>query len=426
MKRLWSIAFFLTLALPVAGFSVLQFRGQSDRLSRYANATPNDAIARLQQKIDAGEVQLEFDEAHGYLKSILKVLGIAPSSQTLVFSKTSFQLDKIAPWSPRAIYFNDDVYVGWVQRGHVIEIASADPKLGAVFYTLDQNAAGKPKFQREFHNCLQCHDSTLNTGGVPGFVVQSIYPDRHGYPIPSPHNPVSSDRSPMRERFGGWYVTGDSGDEIHLGNFVAPQSAHEIGNVKMFLERLNLAPAKNVTTLSDRFYTEPYLSKGSDIAALMLLVHQTTLHNLMAQASYAGTPDGGQNHKAEALVRGLLFVREATPTAKMQGSPQFVRDFEGMGPRDQKGRSLRELDLKQRLLKYPLSYLIYSEAFAGLENGIKMYVYRRLHEILTGQDQSPDFAHLSPELRETILEILRETKPDFALSLTDGHQAGDE
>ncbi len=412
-KRIWSVALLMLFLMPVAAFALMQFSGSSGRLADYAKAIPDDAIARLQEKIDAGEVTLEFDEQNGYLKSLLKVLRIPASSQSLVYSKTSFQLDKIAPWSPRAIYFNDDVYIGWVKHGHVIEVASADPKIGAVFYTLNQEAVSKPKFDRQFSNCLQCHDSNLNTGGVPGFVVQSVYPDRYGYPLPSPHNPVTSDRTPLRERFGGWYVTGTSGDQVHMGNFVAAQAAHEIGNIGIFLERLNLETTKNVTDLRPRFDTQEYLSKGSDIAALMLLVHQTYVHNLMTQASFEGRPEA-QNNKAEALVRGLLFVREARLTSPLRGSEQFVRDFSGAGPRDHKGRSLRDLDLNQRLLKYPLSYLIYSDGFDALPVTARSYVYRRLQSILSGEDQSPEFAHLTPDLREAILQILLETKPGFA------------
>ena len=390
----------------------LQFPGAS-RLAEYSAATPNDVISRLQEKIDSGEVKLAFDEQHGYLSSLLGLLNIPSSSQALVYSKTSFQLDTIAPWSPRAIYFNDDVYIGWVQRGRVIEVAAVDPKLGAVFYTLDQNEEGKPRFQREFNNCLQCHDSTSNTGGVPGFVVQSVYADRYGYPLPSSQNPVSSDRTPLRERFGGWYVTGTHGDQLHMGNFVAPEAAHEIGNAKIFIERLDLKPTGNVSDLSSRFNTEPYLQPKSDIVSLMLLVHQTYLHNLMTIASTETRLEENSSNKAEALVKGLLFVREAEITAAIKGSEQFAKDFTAVGPKDRKGRSLRELDLTTRMMKYQLSYLIYSTGFDGLSNSVKGYVYRRLNEILTGKDQSHEFQHLTAANRKAILEILRETKPDF-------------
>jgi hypothetical protein len=410
MKPLQILLIVGMLAVPVAGLAWIQFPG-SDSIDSYTAGIPTDAIARLQQKIDAGEVKLDFSPDWGYLPSVLKALQIPASSQSLVFSKTSFQLDKIAPWSPRAIYFNDDVYVGWVSHGTVVEVASVDSNLGAVFYTLDQKETAKPKFERQISNCLQCHDSKFNTGGVPGFVVQSVYTDRYGYPLPSINNPVSSDRTPLSNRFGGWYVTGKHGDQVHMGNIVPTKEAREIGNLEVYLRRLNLSDTGNVTDLSTLFNTKPYLSKGSDIAALMLLIHQTYVHNLMTLASEDSHE--GPNSKPEALVRGLLFYREAKLDGPIEGSPEFAAEFAQGVPRDRKGRSLRDLDLNERLLKYPLSYLIYSKGFDGLPWNVKRYVARRLGEILTGKDNSREFAYLSPEDRQAILEILQDTKPGF-------------
>ena len=176
-RRSLYLSYAALAALCVSAMSVRAIAFQSAverRIAKYADATPSDVIARLQRRIDAGEVTLAFDATWGYLPSVLRALDVPVSSQTLVFSKTSFQIDKIAPRTPRAIYFGDDVYVAWVQRGLVIEIASVDPTLGAVFYTLDQRATERPAFVRQVHNCLQCHDSSLNTGGVPGLVLQPL------------------------------------------------------------------------------------------------------------------------------------------------------------------------------------------------------------------------------------------------------------
>jgi len=115
----------------------------------YATSTPADRIARLQASIDAGAASLEFDPQRGYLPSLLRALEIPVSSQGLVFSRTSLQVDRIAPWTPRAVYFSDDAYVGWVQEGPIMEIATVDPKLGAVFYTLRQEQAARPVFERQ-------------------------------------------------------------------------------------------------------------------------------------------------------------------------------------------------------------------------------------------------------------------------------------
>ena len=120
-------------------------------------------------------MKLEYSEdGGGYLRSVLKLLYVPVSSQGLVFSKTSLQLFRISPSNPRAIYFNDNVYVGWVRSGEVIEVSTADPNLGAVFYTLDQTASTNPKFVRRAE-CLQCH-SSRSTKDVPGHIVRSIFP----------------------------------------------------------------------------------------------------------------------------------------------------------------------------------------------------------------------------------------------------------
>src|SRR5580704_13331621 len=100
---------------------------------RYAEESPTDPVALLQKRIDRGAAKLEFSEnGSGYLPDLLRTLGVNVDSQALVFSKTSFQAAKISPRNPRAIYFNDEVAVGFVRTGDVIELASLDPKQGII------------------------------------------------------------------------------------------------------------------------------------------------------------------------------------------------------------------------------------------------------------------------------------------------------
>jgi len=399
----------------------------------YAETAATDAIARLQKRLEAGEVSLEFEAKRGYLPSLLRALDVPVSSQGLVFSRTSLQVDRIAPWTPRAIYFNDDVYVGWVQTGPVIEIASVDPVLGAVFYTLAQDGTDAPEFVRQTGTCLMCHDSTSVTGGVPGFVVRSVHPDRYGYAISVKERPTS-DRTPMAERWGGWYVTGSHGDQKHLGNVVARELTHEVGNVSRFLQTMDYSTGGNVMELTDRFDTSAYLSPHSDIVSLMVLAHQATVHNLVTRAGYETrkalydesllkkSPDAPLSpltlarveHASDALVRALLFANEVPLTSPVTGTSRFAEEFARRGPRDEAGRSLRELDLERRLFRYPLSFLIYGEAFDALPAVTKDYIFRRLHEVLSGAGEEDErFAHLSPSDRKAIFEILTATKPGF-------------
>jgi hypothetical protein len=391
----------------------------------YLNARPSDRVASLQAKLDAGEVSLQYDPEHGYLKSVLEQLGIPVSSQSLVFTKTSFQLKRISPQTPRAVYFNDDVYVGWVQGGDVMEVSTVDPHLGANFYTLSQTELVRPKFQRQTHECLQCHGSTL-TKGVPGHVVRSVYPAPDGQPILSQGTYLTDHSSPLTERWGGWYVTGQHGAQRHLGNLLVRQGVDR--------DQVDTNPGANVTDLSKYFNTTPYLTPHSDIVALMVLEHQVNMHNLLTNANFLtrlalrdqrvmnemlDRPADYQSETTihrirsagEPVVKHLLFTGETKLTDPVSGTSGFSEEFSAGGARDDQGRSLRDFDLQSRLFKYPCSYAVYSAAFDTLPPSVKEYIYQRLWEVLSGKDTGKDFQHLSSADRQAIREILRATKP---------------
>ena len=401
-------------ALTVAALAQYQSAAEHPAIA-YSKSTPTDAVAKLQQALDAGTTKLAYDADRGYLPAMLRALHVPVSSQGLVFSRTSLQVDKIAPWTPRAIYFSDDVYVGWVQGGPIMEIAAVDPSLGAVFYTVTQEPGDTPVIARQTRTCLQCHDSASSTGGVPGFIMRSVVADRHGYPVASDLG-ATTDQTRIPDRWGGWYVTG-SIPASHRGNVFAPALASEMGNVQAYLAKTPLASSGSVTDLSGRFDTAPYLTPHSDAVALLVLAHQTYVHNLITAAGYQArsAPDDAVRVEgaAERLVRGMLFAKEAPLPGAVSGTSPFASEFAKAGPRDRRGRSLRDLDLEHHVFRYPLSYLIYSESFDALPPRVKDYVYRRLREVLSGKDQRPECAHISEADRTAIAEILAETKPDF-------------
>lgn len=407
---------------------MLQSDDAEEEPIRYSASQPADPIARLQGQIDRGEIALVCEPSRGYLPSLLRALKIPVSSQMLVFTKTSFQRDFISPESPRAVYFGDGTFVGFEPNAPLIEIATHDPQLGATFYVLQQRPEAKPKFIRQTHECLQCHESGM-TKGVPGHLMRSVYPDPNGQPIFTAGTFITTDQSPMKERWGGWYVTGTHGLQRHLGNIVF-KSQEEA-------ERPNLDRGANVVTLKGRVNTAPYLSGHSDIVALMVAEHETSLLNLLTRANHQtrlalhyeaalnkelGRPSGTHSDStlsrirsvAEPLVKALLFSKEAPLEAPVAGTSGFAAQFANEGPFDKEGRSLHQFDLRKRLFRYPLSYLVYSDTFDGLPAPAKDYVYRRLNEVLTMKDQSEDFAHLSESDRKAVLDILTETKPDFA------------
>jgi hypothetical protein len=406
-----------------------QDAGYEQEPIRYSASSPGDAVAELQKRLNNG-LGLPLDPSLGRLPALLKELTIPTSSQTLVFSKTSLQRDKISPRTPRAIYFNDDVYIGYCHDGQVIEIAATDPKLGMNFYTLDQRGqAGRPRITRQTDNCLQCHDSSM-TRNVPGLMIRSVYSDERGLPILRAGTHLTTHESPLKERWGGWYVTGQHGQQTHMGNMLweegdddEPQPAIQ-------------DPCLNIADVSDRFDASAYPSPHSDIVALMVLEHQVQMHNLITRANFQtrlalrdekamnealGRPAGERldstfsriKSAADPLIKYMLFDKESPLTAPIAGSTTFAKDFAARGPFDSQGRSLRQFDLENRLFRYPCSYLIYSDAYQELPREAKDYIDRRLYEILTGKDASPDFAHLSKPDRESILHILRETRKDL-------------
>jgi len=418
MSNLRLAALGLAVALlPIAAAAAWQAYDFEHGPVAYTTSPTNDPIKQLQTRIDSGDLVLKFDENRGYLPALLEALKIPRSSQAMVFSKTSLQLFLIAPQNPRAIYFNDDVYVGSVKSSPILEVASMDPKLGAIFYTLEQKEKPKPQFQREFLACLLCHDTGV-TNEVPGLMTLSVLTDREGNVIPAAGTSPMSDRTPFKQRFGGWYVTGTHGDEQHWGNMTTSVTKDTIGNPSNFLRRLDLEPGSNVTSLESRFDTTSYLTPHSDIVALMILTHQTRIHNLITRARFEVESAGGDEariHNAvEPLVRAMLFVWEAPLQGPIHGTTSFAQDFVAMGPKDSRGRSLRELDLNTRLFRYPLSYMVYSEQFDGLQDSTRKLVLQRIQEVLTGKDTNKDFGHLTQVDRAAILEILNETKPEFA------------
>lgn len=394
---------------------------------KYSASQPDNCVSRLQQRIEQGQTQLQYAGKNGFLRGVLNELHVSPRTQMLVFSKTSMQRHCICPETPRAVYFNDEVYVGYCQEGEVLELSAVDPQLGMVFYTLNQHERQKPVFKRQTDSCLQCHGSN-QAQGIPGNLVRSVYPDPAGQPILSSGSFRIDQSSPIEKRWGGWYVTGQHGTHKHLGNLIvhSKQEPEEIDN----------AQGLNLTDLTSRLDVSHYLTPHSDIIALMVLEHQTMAQNLLIQANF-GTrqalhyeatlnrelkePPGHRwastlsriKSVGEPLVKYLLFCEEAKLHGPIQGTSGFTEEFAAQGPRDQQGRSLRDFDLQTRLFKYPCSYLIYSAPFDRLPDDVRDYVLRRMWDILQDRDQSPDFKHLSPADRTAIREILVATKPNL-------------
>ena len=393
----------------------------------YSASSPDNRVSELKSRIEKGDLTLARTAEHGYLPALLKALDVPVESQTLVFSKTSLQMRRISPRTPRAIYFNDDVYVGFCQSGDVLEISAVDSKLGTVFYSLDQHSPEKPVIQRQTESCLVCHSSS-RMEGVPGHIIRSLYVDAGGQPLLSAGSRTVDHTTPVKDRWGGWYVTGTHGAQKHLGNLVIRGRDVE--------EPVDNSEGQNVTDLKFRINPDRYLSAHSDIVALMVLEHQALVHNRLTKASFEtrqalaydemmrkmlDKPEGELLEStvrriqsvSERLVEALLFVNEAKLTEPLKGTSGYAEQFATQGPRDNQSRSLRDLDMSTRMLKHPCSYLIYSNAFEQLPTASKDCVLQKLWDVLSGADVSEKYSHLSPDDRRAILEILRQTKKDL-------------
>ena len=382
---------------------------------RYSSGELDNPVERLNQRLTAGESRLTYDAGNGYLRSLLEALGIPVSSQTLVFSKTSFQAELVTIHNPRALFSNGSVFVGWVRGADVLEIAAADRRQGAIFYTLPQKPRGEsdsPLTLSRQTECLACHLS-WDTRGVPGLMTTSMYP------LPDDPNAYANgfstvQGSPLEQRWGGWWVTGDTGGAQHLGN------------IPVMPAEKNLARPRNpkapLASVEGFFDLKGYPAPTSDVVALLVLAHETQLTNLIARAGWEARVAEAQpsadaaaraREAADELADALLFLDEAPLPGPVRGSSGYAEWFAAQGPRDSKGRSLRDLDLRTRLLRHPLSYLIYGDAFNALPAPARTEVYGRLSDVLSGRDKRKIALQVSPADRQAILQILRDTKPDL-------------
>ena len=227
-----------------------------------------------------------------------------------------------------------------------------------------------------------------------------MFPDSTG--APSQEGAIITDhRTAFADRWGGWYVNAKHGEPPDRANGVAANPA----------EPLTLDSQQNVPTLIRKFDLSAYLAPSSDIVALMTLEHQTQMVDLLTRAGWQARM--GQQPDVEGLVSYMLFADETPLAAPIEGVSTFTKTFPDRGPRDRRGRSLRDFDLQTRLFRYPLSYLIYSAQFDALPDSVRNRVYRRLYDALSGADQSPKFARLSAADRKAVLDILRDTKPNL-------------
>ncbi|HEX4915276.1 MAG TPA: hypothetical protein VFV51_15055 [Vicinamibacterales bacterium] len=367
----------------------------------YHGAALADPVSALQRDLTSGTATLAFDGRHGFLRSLLARLDVPVESQILVFSKTGIQHPFTTPENPRALYFNDRVIVGFIPGAPVIEVASHDPKQGIIFQTLKQDAAEK-QFVRP-DRCLTCHLSA-NSLGVPGILVRSMFTEVTGRTRPQLGSSIVDHRTPLAQRWGGWYVTGTHGSARHMGNAMVTQ-VMERGDEAITDQTLNR------TTLIDRVSAAALPLPTSDIVALMVFDHQGHAMNLLTRLNWEtrvaaadGVADFSKGELRELvhdLVDYFLFVDEPALPSPVKGVSAFADVFSAAGPRDKRGRSLRALDLQTRLFKNRCSYMVYSPAFHALPESSRRAVVARMRDVLLERGDTD------------VIEILADTLPGW-------------
>ncbi len=394
-----------------AAFAQSSYHDIDEPPHQYRQRTPQDRFTKLMAGFESGKIQLDRQSEKAFLLSLLKVLEIPATSQMLVFSTTSLQLSLISPSNPRALYFNEDIYLGYVPGGR-IEIVALDPELGGIFYIFDIPRGERPLSFERSDRCMNCHADD-NTGHVPGLVIKSVVPGPSGGSLTAYRLGQTGHGIPFEQRFGGWHVTGSHGITNHWGNLTGRLAAGSLTKIP------NLP--------GEKFSFDRYPVATSDILPQLLHEHQAGFVNRVVEASYrartamhlsGGKLDAAQatelDGQADIITRYLLFADEAAlPSGGVEGDAAFKSDFLRTRREAGGGLSLKDLDLRARLFKHRCSYMIYSPVFAGLPQEMKQRIYPRLGRALAPEHPDRDYAYLPQAERKAIRAILRGTLKDL-------------
>ena len=365
-----------------------------------------DRFTQIKAALETGKLPLDRSSEKVFVTSLLKALNISPATQTLVYSTTSLQLRSISPRNPRALYFNEDIYVGWVPGGQ-IEIASIDPDLGGIYYIFDVPRLSGPIKVERSSRCFNCH-AEFEIGRIPGLLLKSVIPGPGGGSLESFRSDETGHIIPFRDRFGGWHLTGKHGITQHLGNMVGELSPNG-------LKKYPNPPGK-------QFRWETYPVASSDVLAHLLQEHQVGFVNRAIKATYdtrsaltEGDAKEVVNKYAESLTRYLLFTDEVPlPEGGIEGDQSLKEHFLKNARKSAQGNSLREFDLRTRLFKYRCSYMVHSAAFEGLPPPLKEQIILRLKIALDVSRKSPVSLHLRDSEKQSIHRILNSTLKPYS------------
>ena len=379
----------------------------SEEPHNYYNRELRDNFTKVLAKISAGELKLDSTSEKSQITSLLKALDVPASSQLLVYSATSFQGGLIRPANPRALYFNEEVYVGFVPGGR-FEVAAIDPELGPVFRIFRPTPDGKPEIIRS-ERCMNCH-AGRTSWQVPGLVVESVICTNTGASLDGFRREQVGHTIPLADRFGGWHITGAHEHADHLGNLMGEAAP---GGYK----RIKDPPGS-------LFDWNHYPVSTSDMFAHLIHEHQLGFHNLVTLGVYrtrdalaAGhghlsvDDEKALNDIARKLVRYVLFANEARlPNGGLKPEPEFMKAFLDRRKPIANGASLRDLELRNRLFRYRCSYMVQTPSFAAMPKEFKDRVLAGIATALREQGAPEEFNYLPPDEKRAIRILLHEAK----------------
>lgn len=376
------------LAALLAAPAVAQRHFERAPILYRTTAAGDNLLERLQQRLDAGELELPSAGRSGRLLALLAALDVPLASQTLVWSRTALQRHRVGPANPRALYFGPDVYVAWVPGSAALELAVGDPRLGLVFYTLAQDPAEPARFRRD-DSCLSCHASE-RTGDEPGLLLRSVFADAEGHVRAGSDDDTMSLHTPLAERWGGWLVT-SAGTVPHRGNGIAERVDGEFRVVPL--------GARTLADLPAPFLAADYPRPTSDLAVLTVLLAQAATHNALLRAGYAAQVVQAQEtagdeaaaarlqRRLDELAHDVLVALLPSGEPPLRGlqlpvEPVFAAAFARGFPRDDDGTSLATFDLRERTFAAPLWPWVLAPVFARLPDALRDRVLTGLRERL--------------------------------------------
>lgn len=427
----------LLCALALASGSLsaqVSFNDYDQPPHNYYDGEPQDPASVLKRQIASGEKQPDLSSQIDYFRWLIQELSVPAESQTVVFSKTGLQRKVVSPHNSRALYFNDQTFITFIPGG-MTEIASYDPLRGPIFYILEGSETSPPapavRFNKRESCLVGCHAGSA-TNYLPGLLARSLYVDAMGNPMNVDAagivvNAISLHENmahtmPIKERWGGWFVTG------------SPANADHIGNI---LFQVRGGPPSPAPALAAQEKLLPHGS-SSDVLPLLVQDHQIGLLNQLYEVFYrwrtrlhldnekrkaAGQPELAQLDAAgveylgehlEKLAGLFLFSGEAPlPAGGIKGDPAFITAFSRGKKTDGQGRSLRDLELKSHLLRHRCSHMIHSPQFEGMPAAFRSLVLGRICEVLKSPATTAGYEHLQEAERQAIHEILLATIPQY-------------